>query len=955
MRLLVALDVVRLVLVPVVVRRRLALRRRQVGPNAGRVRSVSLANLVLDRPGHLDRPPDVLRLNELRFLGDRDVARGSDEATEFPEPQAQPLVLVVQRLCTPSGLVDHDPDRIARRGRNALVDRNLLRDELHELRAVDVGVRHRRLDEHLVSGTRDPRAQRRQDVRQVLDVARADEDEVARNALDLHARPRALRIPAGDREALLLHGGEDEPLEMAEQRQLVDEQDALVGFVDRACDHAIVRLGAELRMAAVRIVTDVPKEFRLACAGREDKRPPGNRDEYLARTLLLHLPTLLERLLVEHADHVARPLVHDDLFLAELLPRGRHAIPALELREGDLEDAAEQVAERIPDVRLGGGLRSSALRAHPVRRRGVRPAVDALVAKPLRHVDRRFFRINQVAFRAGEPILLLQDLVPLLHLDQRPFRILRIMDDSNLFRDRWQVQGESLGDHRLARARRADEEEMPPLVRSDPRERNRFVLADDPLQRIVRYRDLRRRVEVVEGEAVLGGDHLRSRDTLHPRLRCQVAPRPDLDAGGLLRDRAHFRANDRVHVHLGRDVEDPLRDDAVEDDGARLLRALKRLDGLSHRDLRHDAVSLVQKAGGRGAAELQEDVTVLLELRVEDLRRRRQRRRRPFLAGFPRLSRFRPELGPRFGPGLRRTRGLRFGELGLCFVDVAGETVHLDVLIRRDLVPQALHDLLLRELFDFLASRGTGDEVDLGHLEEFLQDQVSAAVAIDEGGERSFFRELLDRLRDVRPLDRDGILDPRPEEVQDVLAPFDDDDRVAVGDVRSGGKPLGPERHDLRHLHALAHLVEEVRPGGLRLLDHGREQGAGSLDDLVALRDAGVLDLVDLDRGLARADAVDRLEGRRQDRGLDLVQRGRDQDRAFAPAFLALDVDLDSADAAALLQVSQVQFLAEEPFRLAEHGPDDVGFLDDPFRLQAGLDEIFSRTRIDVHFRTCPG
>src|SRR5438309_226768 len=158
MRLLVALDVVRLVLVPVVVRRRLALRRRQVGPNAGRVRSVSLANLVLDRPGHLDRPPDVLRLNELRFLGDRDVARGSDEAAELPEPQAQPLVLVVQRLCTPSGLVDHDPDRIARRGRNALVDRNLLRDELHELRAVDVGVRHRRLDEHLVSGTRDPRA-----------------------------------------------------------------------------------------------------------------------------------------------------------------------------------------------------------------------------------------------------------------------------------------------------------------------------------------------------------------------------------------------------------------------------------------------------------------------------------------------------------------------------------------------------------------------------------------------------------------------------------------------------------------------------------------------------------------------------------------------------------------------------------------------------------------------------
>src|SRR2546422_1490038 len=543
-RLLVALDVVRLMVVPVVVRRRLALRGREVRPDAGGVRSVSLPDLIFDRTGHLDRPLDVVRLDPLRLLRDRDIARGPDEPAEFAQPQAEGLVLVVQGLRTPSGFLDHDADRVPRGRGDSLVDSNLLRDELRQLRSIRVRIGHRRLDEDLVSATGDARPQRRQDVRQVLDVARADEDEVARDALDLHARARTLRIPAGDREALLLHGGEDEPLEMAEQRQLVDEQDALVGFVDRACDHAIVRLGAELRMAAVRIVTDVPKQFRLACAGREDKRPPGNRDEYLARTLLLHLPTLLERLLVEHADHVARPLVHDDLFLAELLPRGRHAIPALELREGDLEDAAEQVAERIPDVRLGGGLRSPALRAHSVRRRGVRPAVDALVAEPLRHVDRRFFRIDQVAFGARKPILLLQDFVLLFHFDQRPFRILGIVDDSDLFRDGRQVEGEGLGDHRLARAGRADEQEMPTLVRGDSRERDRFVLAYDPLQRIVWDRDVHRRLEVVEGEAVLGGDHLRSCDTLHLGLRCQVAARPDLDAGGLFRDRPHLPADD---------------------------------------------------------------------------------------------------------------------------------------------------------------------------------------------------------------------------------------------------------------------------------------------------------------------------------------------------------------------------------------------------------------------------
>src|SRR5437867_8972479 len=56
---------------------------------------------------------------------------------------------------------------------------------------------------------------------------------------------------------------------------------------------------------------------------------------------------------------------------------------------------------------------------------------------------------------------------------------------------------------------------MPTLVRGDSRERDRLVLAHDPLQRIVRDRDVRRRLEVVEGEAVFGGDHLRSRDTLH--------------------------------------------------------------------------------------------------------------------------------------------------------------------------------------------------------------------------------------------------------------------------------------------------------------------------------------------------------------------------------------------------------------------------------------------------------
>src|SRR6266849_1816026 len=452
-------------------------------------------------------------------------------------------------------------------------------------------------------------------------------------------------------------------------------------FVDRAGDDAVVRLRAELRMTTVRVMADVSEEFGLARSGREDERSSGDRDEDLAGALLLDLAALLERLLVEHADHVARPLVDDDLFFPELLPSRRDAIPALKLRERDLEDAAEQVAERIADVRLGGRFRSPAFGAHAVGRRRVRPAVDALVAEPLRDVDGCLLRIDEVAFRAREPVLFLQDLVALLDFDERPLRILRIVYHSNLFRDRWEVEGEGLADHRLARSRWADKQEVPALIRGDPRERDRLVLADDPLQRIVRDRDLRGRLEVVEGESLIRGERLRSRDRLHPDLRREIAARPDLDAGRLFRDRAHLRADDRVHVHLGRDVQDPLRDDSVEDNRAGLLRGLERVDELPDRDLRHDAVPVVEEAGGGRSTELQEHVAVLLELRVEDLRRGGERRRWTIFAwftgfpGFSRLPRFWPELGSRLGSRLRTrlgpSRGLRLGKLGLGLVDLA--------------------------------------------------------------------------------------------------------------------------------------------------------------------------------------------------------------------------------------------------------------------------------------------
>src|SRR5438445_667734 len=268
-------------------------------------------------------------------------------------------------------------------------------------------------------------------------------------------------------------------------------------------------------MASVRIMPHVSEELRLARPGGEDERPSGDRDEDLPRALLLHLATLLEGLLIEDADHVPRALVDDDLFLPELLARRRHTIAAAELGEGDLEDAAQEIAERIPGVSLRGRLGPPAFRAHPVRRRGIGPAMDALVSETLRHIDRRLLRIDQVPLGAGEAVLVRQDLVPLLHLDEGALRVLGVVDDPDLFRDRRQMEGKGLGDHGLPRAGGSDEEEVAPLVRGDPGELHRLILTDHAFQRVVRDRDLRGRLEVVEGESLVRREQLRPRDERH--------------------------------------------------------------------------------------------------------------------------------------------------------------------------------------------------------------------------------------------------------------------------------------------------------------------------------------------------------------------------------------------------------------------------------------------------------
>jgi len=64
---------------------------------------------------------------------------------------------------------------------------------------------------------------------------------------------------------------------------------------------------------------------------------------------------------------------------------------------------------------------------------------------------------------------------------------------------------------------------------------------------------------------------------------------------------------------------------------------------------------------------------------------------------------------------------------------------------------------------------------------------------------------------------------------------------------------------------------------------------------------------------------------------------------------LELYLDLDPADAAALLKVSKIKFVAEEPLGLTEYCTDHIGLLDDTIGLKPRFDHVFGGARIDVH------
>ena len=229
-------------------------------------------------------------LEEIAAARGREVAGGPDQAAELAEAEGQFALATVLGVGALPRLADELLDRLPRRRPDPAVGRDLLGAELREAHLVRGSVGHRRVEQHLVAATGDPRAKGGEDVREVLDVRGGDEDEVARNGVDPDrgAPPDwGLRPVIGNRFSCIA-------VRMCRWSwprwgsSSMNSTPSCASWIAPG----IVRsygLRPELRMAAVRVVPDIAEELGLARPGRQDERRPIDLHEDLARALLLQL------------------------------------------------------------------------------------------------------------------------------------------------------------------------------------------------------------------------------------------------------------------------------------------------------------------------------------------------------------------------------------------------------------------------------------------------------------------------------------------------------------------------------------------------------------------------------------------------------------------------------------------------------------------------------------------
>ena len=133
-------------------------------------------------------------------------------------------------------------------------------------------------------------------------------------------------------------------------------------------------------------------------------------------------------------------------------------------------------------------------------------------------------------------------------------------------------------------------------------------------------------------------------------------------------------------------------------------------------------------------------------------------------------------------------------------------------IFHRYFVPQRFDDLLPREILNTLSPGSISDIIDLGDLEEFLQEEISSPVPIKEAQWMSSFQQRSMMVGEIFvPSTPTAFLIPIPEQVDHISPAFNDNDGIRIEDIRAGGDLVLTDRSNFLYPEALADTVNNLR------------------------------------------------------------------------------------------------------------------------------------------------
>src|SRR5512139_808216 len=114
------------------------------------------------------------------------------------------------------------------------------------------------------------------------------------------------------------------------------------------------------------------------------------------------------------------------------------------------------------------------------------------------------------------------------------------------------------------------------------------------------------------------------------------------------------------------------------------------------------------------------------------------------------------------------------------------DLVLVKYLLYRDLLAQRPDDLLLGHVLYAFALRRSGHKVDVCYLKQLFDDQLSAPVAIGEGGNHLLGAKIGDGGRHIGSAHSHGVLDAVLEEIEHICAALNHQDGIRVHHIGPG-------------------------------------------------------------------------------------------------------------------------------------------------------------------------